>query len=54
MVKVDRRFLNWEEAFLYAATLARRVRADGAEALRSDLQPTPAAGAGEESGSPAS
>jgi hypothetical protein len=54
MVKVERRFLNWQEAFLYAATLAKRVRADGVEALRRDVQPAAAAGAGEESGSPAS
>jgi hypothetical protein len=54
MVKVERRFLYWQEAFLYAATLAKRVRADGVDALRRDVQPAAAPGAGEESGSPAS
>jgi hypothetical protein len=51
---VERRFLYWQEAFLYAATLAKRVRADGVDALRRDVQPAAASGAGEESGSPAS
>jgi len=54
LVRVARRFLTWEEAFLYAATLAKRVRAGGVEALRPDVQPTAAAGAGPEGGSPAS
>jgi hypothetical protein len=39
LVRVARRFLNWEEAFLYAASLAKRVRADGVEALRPDALP---------------